>query len=259
MDRIVKSARRVLEVLELFAENHEPMTVMQVVHGLKIPQSSTSQLLGSLQALGYLRYDPQSRTFAPTLRVMLLGSSVHDEVFGHGRVLALLEDLRREFDLSVIIGMQQGLYVRYIVTLCVSGPGAPAFRTGVLRPICRVAVGKALLSKKSDAEIGLIVRGANALAQDPRQRVSQASVLADVRLCQQEGWTETHGTAVRGKNVIAVPLPPLPNQPDLAIGLGGLEFQIGKQRSAAVARLKEVCRLLAPTGEITPACEARSS
>ncbi len=244
MEHAVKSARRVLEILELFAEDHVPMTVMDVVNKLRIPQSSTSQLLSSLQMLGYLRYDPQSRTFLPTLRVMLLGASVQDEIFGHGRVLALLESLRREFSLSVIIGMQQGIYVRYILTLCVTGPGAPAFRTGVLRPICRVAVGKALLSRQSDAEVGLIVRSANAHEADQARRVPLASVLADIHRCREQGWVESHGSSVRGKDVIAALLPRLPNQPDLAIGLGGTEFDVARQRLPIVARLEEFCQSL---------------
>ena len=72
-ERTVKSARRVLEVLELFAERRGPLTVGEVAAALAYPQSSASVLLQSLVALGYLVHDRGQRTFLPTLRVAFLG------------------------------------------------------------------------------------------------------------------------------------------------------------------------------------------
>ena len=78
----VKSAQRVLEVLEYFAATRDPATVAEVSRQLAFPQSSTSMLLSSLETLGYLTYDADDRTFRPTVRVMLLGSWIQDELFG---------------------------------------------------------------------------------------------------------------------------------------------------------------------------------
>jgi predicted transcriptional regulator len=59
----VKSARRVLEILEFFAQGRREATVMEVADALAYPQSSTTALLSSLATLGYLRQDVARRTY----------------------------------------------------------------------------------------------------------------------------------------------------------------------------------------------------
>lgn len=170
MEGTIKSARRVLEIFEFFAQTHAAATVKELSQCLGYPQSSTSLLLKSLLTQGYLRYDPPTRAYYPTLRVMLLGSWVHDEIFGNGSLISLLEGLRREFGHSVLLGMRQGIYVRYIVTLCAETTGLPPYATGILRPVCRAAVGKILLAGLRNAEISLIARRANAQETSPPAR-----------------------------------------------------------------------------------------
>lgn len=244
MGATIKSARRVLEIFESFAQTHAPATVKDIAQRLGYPQSSTSLLLKSLSTQGYLRYDASSRTYYPTLRVMLLGSWVHDEIFGNGSLISILEGLRRELGHSVLLGMRQGIHVRYIVTLSGVTTGLPAFATGILRPVCRAAVGKALLAALPDDEIALIARHANAQETDPACRVAVPDLLADIHVCQQQGWTQSLGSVVKGRNVIAMALPPIPGQMDLAIGLGGPEDEIAKQREHIIERLRDIALTL---------------
>lgn len=243
-EKTVKSARRVLEIFEFFAQTHAPATVKELSQQLGYPQSSTSTLLTSLLSLGYLRYDPVERSYRPTLRVMLLGSWVHDEIFGHGSVISLLENLRQEFGHSVLVGMQQGIHVRYIVTLCSENTGLPPFATGTLRPICRAALGKVLLARKRKSEISLIARRANAQEADPERRVSVPRLLEELEQCRQQGWAQSHGGVVPGRNVLAMALPPMAGQPEMAIGLGGPQEVIAEQHELIVARLKAIGKLL---------------
>ena len=49
-----KIAKRVVEVLEFFDDDHPRATVMDIVRRYDRPQSSTSELLSSLAGLGLL-------------------------------------------------------------------------------------------------------------------------------------------------------------------------------------------------------------
>ena len=244
MDSTIKSARRALEIFELFAQSHAPATVKELSTRLGYPQSSTSLLLKSLMAQGYLHYTPGTRTYYPTLRVMLLGSWVHDDIFGNGSLISLLEDLRREFGHSVLLGMRQGIHVRYIVTLCTECTPLPPFATGILRPVCRAALGKVLLAGLSNREIALIARHANAQETDPAFKVAVPHLLAELEQCRRNGWAESHGGVVPGRNVIAIALPPIPGQPDLALGLGGQQLDMNRRRTQIVERLEQVSAAL---------------
>lgn len=240
MEGTIKSARRVLEIFEIFAQTHAPATVKELSQQLGYPQSSTSLLLKSLFTQGYLRYDAPSRTYYPTLRVMLLGSWVHDEIFGTGSLISVLESLRLEYGHSVLLGMRQGIHVRYIVTLCSETSGLPPFATGILRPVCRAAVGKALLTALPDKEIALIARHANAQESNPACKVAIPELLSDIQISRARGWTQSLGRVVKGRNVIAVALPPIPGQLDLAIGVGGAEADIEQDREQIAVRLHQI-------------------
>ncbi|MBU8536637.1 IclR family transcriptional regulator [Falsiroseomonas tokyonensis] len=240
----VKSAQRTLEVLELFAGTHRAATVAEVARDLGYPQSSTSILLADLARLGYLEQDSESRAYRPTLRVMLLGGWMQDRLLGEGSLLRRMERLRARHDVTVLIGMQAGARVRYILTLRRPAAGLH-MRAGMTRAIGRAAVGKALLMLKTDAEAQRILRRANAEEAEPARRVDIAAVMADLRAARQRGWLESGGAVVPGQNVIAVPLPPLAEHPPLALGLGTTAAEVDRRRDSLVAALREVQAALA--------------
>src|SRR3546814_17492015 len=70
---VVKSAGRVLRILEYFDSVQREACVSEISRTLKWPQSSTSVLLKSLVSLGYLQKDRYRRTYRPTRRGSLLG------------------------------------------------------------------------------------------------------------------------------------------------------------------------------------------
>jgi DNA-binding IclR family transcriptional regulator len=88
-----KIARRVIEVFEFFAAENRRATVMDIVRRYGRPQSSTSELLGSLVEMGLLYKDPQSRSFAPTPRLAALGFATQPEPIGNGRLFAFMDRL----------------------------------------------------------------------------------------------------------------------------------------------------------------------
>ncbi|HEX7943640.1 MAG TPA: helix-turn-helix domain-containing protein, partial [Phenylobacterium sp.] len=79
--RKIKSAERTIALFELFSREQQPFTVSHVARRLGVPQPSISMLLRNLREMGYLEYEPTSRTFTPSIRVALLGSWI-DQRFG---------------------------------------------------------------------------------------------------------------------------------------------------------------------------------
>ncbi|WP_426958952.1 IclR family transcriptional regulator [Muricoccus radiodurans] len=242
----VKSARRTVEALELFAETHRPASVSEMARHLGAPLSSTSVLLAGLARLGYLEQDPVDRRYHPTLRVMLLGGWLQDRLLGEGSLLRLMEDLRARTGLTVLIGLQRGAAVQYILALRrPSAEGSERMRAGVLRPITRAAVGRALLMNQPEREVARILRRANAEEMDPARRLPAARLLEELGRSRDRGWAESAGAVRAGLSVLAMPLPPLPDQPPLAIGLGGECAAVETGRRSLIRALRDVCDLLA--------------
>lgn len=247
---VVKSARRALEVLELFAETHRPATVMEIARRLGYPQSSTSVLLAGLARLGYLELDVATRAYRPTLRVLLLGAWQQEALLGDTQLLPLMEELRRRSGCSVLLGLRRGVHVQYILALRPPDRALdPGLRAGVLRPVCRAAVGKALLLGLSEATVARLARHANAQERDPALRVEVAALVEELRAARGCGWTESGGAVQPGLGVVAVPLPALQGHPPLGLGLGGRLETVGARRAELVALLREAAgALLAAQG-----------
>ena len=70
----VKSAGRVLEVLELLGNVRKPLSASEIGRLLEYPKSSTNVLLKYLTNLGYLPFDPDTMHYLPSLRVTSLGA-----------------------------------------------------------------------------------------------------------------------------------------------------------------------------------------
>lgn len=241
----VKSARRVLEILEYFAQSVREATVVEVANALAYPQSSTSVLLASLATLGYLRFDAGRRTYSPTLRVMLLGSRLQDELFGGGSLVSVMERLRQRTGQTVMIGLRQGIHVRFIFSLKGSDPNALRYPVGVLRPVCRSAVGKILLSALPDSQVLRIARHANAQEQAPENRVSTKELQNEIVSVRQNGWAMTVDYPLPNRATLAVPLPDMPGQPPMALCIGSRKPTMLARHSQFLAELGRACGALA--------------
>src|SRR3954466_2294641 len=99
----IKSAQRGLEGLEYFNDERQEASVMDIARSMGYPQSSTSELLSCLVALGYLHRDRYARTYRPSARVALLGAWVQPTFFRHGRLLPMMDELAAESGASVVL------------------------------------------------------------------------------------------------------------------------------------------------------------
>lgn len=70
----VKSASRVLDVLELLAEQSAPASLTQIAQALQMPVSSCYELLKTLQARGYVLRDQAASTYVLGYRLLQITS-----------------------------------------------------------------------------------------------------------------------------------------------------------------------------------------
>lgn len=118
----VKSATRVIEVLEFFRDHREPRSLKQLTEALGYPQSSTTVLLKSLVTLGYINYDRVRRVYFPTLRVASLGDWISQALLGQGRLLEAMRDVHNGTGETVSIAVQNDVYMQYIRVIQASHP-----------------------------------------------------------------------------------------------------------------------------------------
>lgn len=237
----VGSLHRSLEVLELFAVEQRALTVGEIANRLGYPQSSTSILLHGLSDLGYLQHERHARTFLPTLRVSFLGMWLHQRSLAQGNLLAFMEEIASGSGQVAMLGMQNGIYAQYIhiVSARTSRVG---LKPGLLRPICRSAVGKTLLSTQTNDQILRIVRNVNATDGDFEDPVDGKALLQELEDCRSTGFAYSVDSVTPGSSVIAMRLPvELSGQP-LAVGVGVNTWQRQELQDSIKALLVDAVR-----------------
>ena len=237
--RIVKSARRTLDLLEYFAAIRRPATVSEIERVLDMPQSSASVLLRSMVALGYLEYLREDRTFRPTLRVAKLGDWIH-----HGLpspLTAELEGLRDQLQESIVLGRRHGAQVEFIYYLMADRDVQFYARRNSLQPMTVSAVGNALLTQLPPAEVRGIIRRNNADAASPRQIVNEAELLQSLERDRERGFSETEAAfgGEREFHVIAKVLPENEATERFAVGVGGPRKRMLDNRDTVLRALEE--------------------
>lgn len=220
-EKTVKSAVRVLAIFEAFESERRALTISELVARLGIPQSSTSTLMRSLLAKGFVEYDGESRRYRPSVRLAFLGNWVLGSTGVIARIHALAQTLSERTGETVLIGAENGLWMQYLSVIVQPHMLRIALHPGLRRPLHLSGLGLMLLSLRPDAEIGRIVRRFNAEQAAPAlPRLAEREVLAMIGRARAQGWCATANLSTEGAGSIATLLPLPGGQRPLAIGIG---------------------------------------
>jgi len=211
----IKSAERVLALLGFFNASRREATVMDIVRAYGYPQSSTSELLGCLVELGFLRRDRYKRTYRPTAKVAMLGAWTCPNLFRHGNLFGMMDVLAEETGCSVVLAGTVGVRYEYIHTVL----GTSALQTedepGILT---KGPVGRLFLSAYDRSQVRKIVHRLNSEV-DEMERVRCDDLLLELDQISKQGFAASACLAEGRGGIIAMRLPQYATDDDLALGL----------------------------------------
>ena len=214
-ERRIKSANRVLEIIELFNNERQSVTVMDVSRALGVPQSSTSELLRVLVQTGYLMRDRRTaRSFRPTSRTALLGSWVKPRLFRHGHLLRLMDELEEISGEAVALCSIVGTTLKH---LHVVGTRVPRSLCGASEhhPL-HSPFGTVILSTVAHEQVRRLVYRLNAEGA-PESRVPFEDLAIEFDNIRSRGYAL--GELAPGLSGLAVLLPHGVDEEQLSIGL----------------------------------------
>ena len=235
----VKSAQRVLELIEFFSEWRRPASVKEICQSLGYPQSSTSVLMKSLKESGYFDHDARTGMYVPNVRLALATGWIQADLFSEQSLLRLMERVLNECGHTVMIGVQHGVHLRYLHVLQATREDRFLARSGAVRPLFRSAGGKMILTTRSEREVAQLLRRANSLESEPELRRELSQVLGELDRMRCDGWSISIGTSMPGAAAIAILLPVPRGRAPMALCLGGPMREIRQDRK----RLLDILRL----------------
>jgi DNA-binding IclR family transcriptional regulator len=216
---LVKSAVRAIEVLELFSRERRPLTLSAIIEALGYPQSSTTVMLKSLLAIGYLNYNRETKTYYPNITVTRLGDWIREsDIFGEP-IQLLMQDLNERTTESVSIAVQNDINIHFLSVLNSNHKIKFFIPSSGQRTLLQSNLGWMLLSTKSDKEIASIhaqIGALNAHRMPPLDEVM--TQIYDIR---RDGYCLIPDLPVSGAASVARLLPVTFHHQPVAIGIGG--------------------------------------
>ncbi len=234
----IKSADRTLRLFDYFDRVERPAGVMELAEALGTPRSSTAALVASLVQAGWLSHDRVARTYMPTLRLAQTGRWVEAALLGRDRetLVPLMQAVAREVDETVVLGVQDDLHAQYVHVELGQRPVVYFQRAGARRPMCRSAVGWALLSMAPDEVSERLVERHNARAGD--RRVEPADLLREVAAVRERGYALSLGAFLPGVGMIALPFASPDGARRYALGVGGPVERLEPRQSEIFGALR---------------------
>jgi len=240
----VKSAVRVLQVLEYFQQQRRPCALKEICEALKYPQSSGTVLMKNLVTLGYLSYDRATRFYFPTLRVAALGDWVSQALFGQGEIFELMHDLHLATGESVSIALQNDIYMQYIRVIQSIHPLRFHTEEGSMRPLTQSAVGWLLMSVHPDKAVERLVRRANIATPAGAERQPLETMMKRVQAARRDSVAYAENIPLIGGASVCALLPVTVQGRAVSLGLGGAIERVRPNRERYTRMVKELAASL---------------
>jgi DNA-binding IclR family transcriptional regulator len=206
--RVVKSADRVLDILELLAEEPRGLTISEIGEKLGVARSSTHGLVHNLLWRGYLTLDhPRDRRFRLGARLIHLGLAVMDRVDLRSAARAPLERLVEATGSPAYIAVPDRGELVYVDKLAPARRDIAAdLRIGVRRPIHCSSLGKALLAALDEGSASAIVSRIDLAPATDHTITEPDDLVADLARTRARGWSIDHQEAVLGVSCAGAPI-----------------------------------------------------
>jgi DNA-binding IclR family transcriptional regulator len=239
MPRTVKSAVRVLEVLQLFDRLQREATVVEIARALNYPVSSTSILLGNLLECGYLCHGPDQRSYFPTPRVTLLGAWIQPLLTPSGEVLRMMSELGEQTGETIILAGPTRDQAQYLHVVPATTTMRMHVGPGTMRPLVASGLGRVLLSAMPEEKLRHIAMRHNNGPVATEQRISLAALQRELAAIRARGYSVTLRGVTPGAGIIGMLLPlEISGQP-LAVGIGGWAREMRARQQEYVSLLRE--------------------
>lgn len=245
-DEGVKSADRVLDLLELLTAAPDGLSFSDIASRLSWPKSSTHALLRTMQRRGYLSRDDATRIFRTGIRLWEAGQAyrLHADLALHA--LPAMQRVVDEIDETVQLAVRDGRDNVYLAKVDSQQPMQLVSRIGSRIPAHGTGLGKVLLADLSNEELDALYADAALLRFTPNTITDLAGLKQAVSEVRRLGHALDEEEFALGLHCIAVPIVGVQQRT-----LAALSCSIPSARLNAAKSLRTLSLLKAAAADIS--------
>jgi len=239
----VKTALRVIEIIEVFAREGKPLSLTELARQLDAPVSSCLGLVRTLTRQGYLYETGRRQGYYPTGRLLAMAQRIAraDPILEKvGPTLSALRDAVAE---TVVLGkLAPNGEVVYLDVMPSPHPISYVADPGAQRHLHSNSLGKALLSLLNEEERHKLLQSRKFERFNERTLVTLEALNEDIARSRERGWFQNLGESMMDVGAIAWPLSI--SGGEYAVSIAGPLYRIEPNLEQLAQQLRMACRVM---------------
>lgn len=217
-----------LQILERFGNGAERMRLSEIAREIGISRSSAFRLVHTLQTLGYLERDEDTKSYRLGSRVLSLGYAFLASKDVVEVAAPVLERLRDETDNSAHLGILDGADVVYVARVPSLRTVSTNVRIGSRLPAYATTMGRMLLAHLPEADLKRLYGRAKLQRFSPRTPENYEELSAQLAADRTRKYAISHSNYEAGIASIAAPVFAANGSVVAAINVSGPEGAISR-------------------------------
>ncbi|WGT63125.1 IclR family transcriptional regulator [Variovorax paradoxus] len=237
---VVKTAFRVIEIVELFAREKQPLALSEMARLLEMPVSSCLGLIRTLEEQGYMYETGRRQGYYPTGRLLAMAQIIaaHDPVLD--RVRPALEELRDGARETVLFGkFRDPNTVVYLEVLSAPQSIRYSAESGETRPAYANSMGRALLSTLAPEARRKLLEATRLQPLTDATLTTAEAIEQELERSPARGWYGNLGESI--PDLVGLAWPLRIGGEAYAISVAGPRYRLEPRIDDVAAMLRSAC------------------
>lgn len=200
------SVRKAMEVMEAFNHGNSHQTISQLTEVTGNDRSSVQRAVYTLQKMGYLSFDPETRRYAVSVQMMDLSFAFLRADRMVEAAIPHLAALSERSGASVHLSRMVGDDIIYLLRWPVGVQQHFANLPGRRRPVFCTSGGRAMLSLWSPDRAAAFIQGCNRVAINERTKTDPDEILREISIARERGYARSDGECLVGEIALSAPV-----------------------------------------------------
>lgn len=202
----IEALSRGLRILEAFSEDRPTLTLVEVAKAVGLDKSTVFRFVYTLEELGYLERDPQSKRYRPGIKVLRLGFTAVNNLDISERADPHLQWLADESGEAINMAVREGSEIVYIGRISPVQIVNINLHVGSRLPVHCTSMGKIQLIDFSAEAIGGLLGAGPYEGFTAKTVTTLDALLAEVEEARAQGYAVGDEELAVGLRSIAAPI-----------------------------------------------------